>query len=328
MTLPAFRVLRPSSVEEAARLLADAGPEAMVIAGGTDVVPNLQMRLVAPRFLVDVKGLEELRGIGFDEREGLRLGALATLAEIAASADVGRRFPVLTAAARTVAGPLQRNMGTLGGNLCLETRCVWYNQSEFWRASLGGCLKKDGDVCHVAPGGRRCWAVWSGDMAPALLTLEAELEIAGPGGRRRIPLEKFYRNDGLDRMALEAGELVVAVRVVPAAAFRRGAYRKLRVRDSIDYPLAGVAVAMTIDGEGICRAARLALGAVNPAPRLVPAAGKRLEGKRYSPELIEEVAQETIRVAKPLTTSASTPVYRRDMVRLYARRALEDLWRE
>ncbi len=327
MTLPAFRVLRPASVEQAVRLLADAGPEATVIAGGTDVVPNLQMRLVAPRFLVDIKGLEELRGIGFDERDGLRLGALATLADIAASAAVERGFPVLAGAAQSVAGPLQRNMGTLGGNLCLETRCVWYNQSEFWRVSLGGCLKKDGDVCHVAPGGRRCWAVWSGDMAPALLTLEAELEVAGPRGRRRVPLDKFYRNDGMDRIALEAGELVVAVRVPAAAAFRRGSYRKLRVRDSIDYPLAGVAVAMAVDAAGICRAARLALGAVNPAPRLVPAAAERLEGKRYSPELIEEVAYEAIRTAKPLTTSASTPVYRRDMVRLYTRRALEDLWR-
>jgi 4-hydroxybenzoyl-CoA reductase subunit beta len=326
MTMPGFRVIRPASVEEAVRVLADNGPEAMVIAGGTDVVPNLQMRLFAPRVLVDIKGIGELRGIGCDERVGLRMGALTTLTEIAEREYVERCFPVLASAVRTVAGPLQRNMGTIGGNLCLETRCLWYNQSEFWRGSLGGCLKKEGEVCHVAPGGKRCWAVWSGDSAPALLTVEAEVEIAGPEGRRRVPLAKFYRNDGMNRIALGRGELVVAVHVPVSSAFRRGAYRKLRVRDSIDYPLAGVAVALKVDDQGICRTARVALAAVNPAPRLVSAAAQQLEGKRYSAELVDEVAHEAIRTAKPLTTSASTPVYRRDMVRVFTRRALEELW--
>ncbi len=326
MTMPGFRVIRPSSVEEAVRVLADNGPEAMVIAGGTDVVPNLQMRLFAPRVLVDIKGIGELRGISCNDRIGLRMGALTTLTEIAEWKYVERCFPVLGSAVRSIAGPLQRNMGTIGGNLCLETRCLWYNQSEFWRGSLGGCLKKEGDVCRVAPGGKRCWAVWSGDSAPALLTVEAEVEIAGPEGRRRVPLAEFYKDDGMDRIALGRGELVVAVHVPVSSAFRRGVYKKLRVRDSIDYPLAGVAVAMKVDKEGVCRAARVALAAVNPAPRLVSAAAERLEGKRYSAELVDEVAHEAIRTAKPLTTSASTPAYRRDMVRVFTRRALEELW--
>jgi 4-hydroxybenzoyl-CoA reductase subunit beta len=326
MSLSAFRVVRPESVLEAARVLADYGPEAMIVAGGTDVIPNLQMKLFAPRLLVDIKRLVSLAGIAFDSRDGLCIGALTTLAQLCDSSLVRERFPVLWHAACSVAGPLQRNMGTLGGNLCLETRCVWYNQSEFWRQSLGGCLKKDGSVCHVAPAGESCWAVWSGDTAPALLALDAELEIAGPSGSRRVSLESFYTDDGMDRIALGRGELVVAARVPAAAVGRRGVYYKLRVRDSIDYPLAGVAAAMEVDREGVCRRARIALGAVNPAPRLVREAAERIEGRVFSSELVEEVARAAIRTGKPLATSASTPVYRRDMVRLFTRRALEQLW--
>jgi 4-hydroxybenzoyl-CoA reductase subunit beta len=327
MTLPAFRILRPESVPHAVRALADHGPEAMLIAGGTDVIPNLQMRLFAPRVLVDLKPLRALAQIEFSPQAGLRIGALATLREICESPLVRENFSVLAAAVRTIAGPLQRNMGTLGGNLCLETRCLWYNQSQFWRAALGGCLKKDGDVCHVAPGGKRCWAVWSGDSAPALLALDAEVEIAGPCGARRLPLSRFYANDGINRIALGRDELVTAVDVPARMAGRRGLYHKLRIRDSIDYPLAGVAVALDVDRQGVCRDARVALTAVNPAPLLVREAAELLLGRPYSPELVEQLAHAAIRTAKPLTTSASTPVYRREMVRLFTRQALEAAWK-
>ena len=327
MTLPAFRIVRPGSVAQAVRALADHGPEAMLIAGGTDVIPNLQMRLFAPRVLVDLKPLRELARIEFSHQAGLRIGALATLREICESPLVRENFSVLAAATRTIAGPLQRNMGTLGGNLCLETRCLWYNQSQFWRAALGGCLKKDGDVCHVAPAGKRCWAVWSGDSAPALLALDAEVEITGPRGERRLPLSQFYVNDGMNRIALARDELVTAVNVPARMAGRRGLYHKLRIRDSIDYPLAGVAVALDVDRQGVCRDARVALTAVNPAPLLVHEAAESLVGRRYSPELTEQLAHAAIRTAKPLTTSASTPVYRRDMVRLFTRQALEAAWK-
>ena len=156
MTMPASRVARPSTIEEAVRLLADNGPEAVIIAGGTDVVPNLQMKLFTPLVLVDIKPIRALQGITIAAAGALRLGALTTLTEIVGSPLLQASYPVLVSAAATIAGPLQRNMGTLGGNLCLETRCLWYNQSHFWRKALGGCLKKDGDVCHVAPGGKRC----------------------------------------------------------------------------------------------------------------------------------------------------------------------------
>jgi len=325
--MPAARVARPHTVEEAVRILTEHGPEAMIVAGGTDLVPNLQMKLFAPRVLVDLKPIRTLHGITIASGGALRIGALTTLTEIVNSPPLQASYPVLTRAVATVAGPLQRNMGTLGGNVCLETRCLWYNQSSFWRKSLGGCLKKEGDICHVAPGGLRCWAVWSGDSAPALLTLEAEIEIAGPRGARRVPLEKFYLNDGMNRVALGRDELVTAIFLPARAVGRRGSYHKLRIRDSIDYPLAGVATALEVDRSGVCRSARVAIAAVNPAPLLVREASEWLVGQKYSSELIERVASAAIRTGKPLTTSASTPVYRRGMLRLFTRRALEEAWK-
>jgi 4-hydroxybenzoyl-CoA reductase subunit beta len=321
-----FRVVRPRALDQALRLLAEHGPDAMPIAGGTDVIPNLQMRLFAPRVLVDLKPLCALCGVSFSEGDGLRIGALTTLTNLLAAPIVRGKFPVLARAVGAVAGPLQRNMGTIGGNLCLETRCRWYNQSHFWRQALGGCLKKDGPVCHVAPGGKFCWAVWSGDSAPALLALDAEIEIAGVNGVRRIPLHDFYTNDGMDRIALGRDEIVTAVHVPARMAGLRGAYQKLRVRDSIDYPLAGVAVSMRVDANGVCRDARIALTAVNPAPVLLPKVADLLVGKKWSEDAVEEVARLAIRTGKPLTTSASTPVYRREMVKLFTRRALEETW--
>lgn len=327
MTLPAFRILQPRTVDDAVRMLSDNGPDAMVIAGGTDAIPNLQMKLFAPRVLVDIKPLRNLAEIHFSPQEGLRIGALVTLSQMLEAHWMREQFPVLAGAVSTVAGPLQRNMGTIGGNLCLETRCRWYNQSHFWRQSLGGCLKKDGDVCHVAPGGKFCWAAWSGDSAPALLSLDAEVEITGRNGMRRLALREFYKNDGKDRIALEQDEILTSVHVPARMAGRRGVYLKLRVRDSIDYPLAGVAVAMDVDSSGICRDARVALTAVNPAPVLVRQASEWLAGQKWSAELAERVAHAAIQSGKPLTTSASTPVYRRDMVRVFTRRALEEAWK-
>jgi 4-hydroxybenzoyl-CoA reductase subunit beta len=325
MSLPAFALLRPRALEEALGLLAQHGSDAQVIAGGTDLVPNLQAGLYAPRALVDIKGLGDLRGIRYDPGQGLHLGALTTMTEIAESSVVVRHYPVLSEAAATVASPILRNMGTLGGNLCLDTRCLWYNQSFFWRKSCGFCLKKDGSVCHVAPGGKFCWAVWSGDTAPALLTLEAELEIAGPRGRRRLPMSEFYKNDGMDRIRLARDEILTGVSVPARTAGYRGLYHKLRIRGSIDYPLAGVAVAMKVE-DGVCVEARLGLTAVNPAPLLVREVAEMLRGQRYSPELVEAAAKAVIRTGKPLKTSVSTPEYRREMLHVFTRRALAQLW--
>lgn len=325
MSLPPFALLRPRTLEQAVEQLAAHGPEAMLVAGGTDVVPNLRAGLFAPRVLVDLKAIRDLGGIRFEPGRGLQLGPLTTLTAIAESPVVREHYPVLAEAAATVASPVLRNMGTLGGNLCLETRCLWYNQSFFWRKALGFCLKKDGSVCHVAPGGQRCWAVWSGDTAPALLALDAEVEIASRRGVRRVPLAGFYKHDGMDRINLGREEILSGVRVPARTAGYRGSYHKLRIRGSIDYPLAGVAVALKLE-DGICRDARLGLTAVNPAPVLVEEVGELLRGQRFSPALVEAAAQAVIRTGKPLKTSVSTPEYRREMLRVFARRALTRLW--
>ncbi len=325
MSLPSFEVVRPRTLEGALEELERHGPDAQMIAGGTDLVPSLKQGLFSPRVLVDLKGVRELDFIRFDREAGLELGALTTITRLAQSPVVAEYFPVLQAAAKTVASPLLRNMGTLGGNLCLDTRCLYYNQSAFWRESLGYCLKKEGTVCHVAPGSSVCWAVFSGDTAPALMTLAATVRLASPRGEREIPLRELYVNDGWVRLTKRHDEILTAVRIPLSSAGWKGTYKKLRIRNSIDYPLAGVAVAMRWASDGVCQDVRIALTAVNPAPRLVEAAA-RLKGKRYDPSLVDEVAHEAIRTAKPLRTSASTMEYRRHMVRVFVRRALNEVW--
>lgn len=327
MTLPAFEVLRPRTLEAAVEALDHYGAEAQIVAGGTDLIPSMKQQLFAPRVLLDIKRIRDLDFIRFDPLEGLAIGALARISAIAESPLVHRHYPVLQEAARTIASPLLRNMGTLGGNLCLDTRCLYYNQSLFWRAALGYCIKKDGTLCHVAPGGHKCWAVFSGDMAPALLTLGASVQLTGPQGSREVPLEEFYVNDGIARIAKTREEIVTSIRVPASSAGWNGTFKKYRIRQSIDYPLVGVAAVMRKDARGICLEARVALTAVNPAPHLVKAA-ELLRGKPYDPALVEEVAHDAIRTGKPLKTSASTPEYRRHMIRVSVRRALQELWQD
>lgn len=321
MSLPEFKLLRPRTVAEAVELLAKHAPEIQVIAGGTDLIPSLRQKLFAPRYVLDLRGLRELRGIRPRPGEGAEIGALTTLTEIEHSEFLRRHYPVLAEAAATVASPILRNMGTLGGNICLDTRCLWYNQSLTWRKGCGFCIKKDGDICHVAPGGDTCWAAFSGDTPPALLCLEAELEIAGPAGTRRVPLREFYTGVGDNYRKLEKHELVTRVFLPQSSAGWRGVYRKLRIRGSIDYPLAGVAVALR-RGNGHVEDARLALTAVNAAPVLVKGIGEALAGRELDEALAEHAGEMAARTAKPLTTSALTPEYRREMIRVFTRRAL------
>jgi 4-hydroxybenzoyl-CoA reductase subunit beta len=324
MSLPEFELVRPVSLDAALETLARYGANAQIVAGGTDLIPSMKQRLFGPRVVLDIKGLSDLDYIRFDPQQGLEIGALTTIAAIAESALIAREFQVLHEAAKSIASPLLRNMGTLGGNLCLDTRCLYYNQSSFWRESLGYCLKKEGNVCHVAPGGHFCWAVFSGDCAPALLALGASVLLAGPRGKREVAMVDFYINDGMAWIRKERDEIVTGVRV-PASRGWKGTYKKLRIRQSIDYPLAGVAAVMKTDGGGICTEARVALTGVNPAPQLV-AAAEQMVGKSYDATLVDEVAHEAIRTGKPLTTSSSTPEYRRNMIRVFVRRALQELW--
>jgi 4-hydroxybenzoyl-CoA reductase subunit beta len=292
-----------------------------VLAGGTDLIPSMRQKLFEPEYVLDLRGVGELRGVRPQAGGAVEIGALTTLSAIEKSAFLRQHYPVLTEAAATVASPVLRNMGTLGGNICLDTRCLWYNQSLTWRKGCGFCIKKDGNLCHVAPGGSKCWAAFSGDTPPALLCLNAQIEIAGPNGTRRMPLHEFYTGDGVEYRRLLPSELVTRVFVPAESADYRGVYRKLRVRGSIDYPLAGVAIVMK-RSNGHVADARIAMTAVNPAPMLVTRAGEMLAGKMVDETLAEAVGDLAARTAKPLTTSALTPEYRREMIRVFTKRAV------
>ena len=320
MSLPSFQLLRPRTLNEAVAFLSKHDDEVKVIAGGTDLLPSMKQKLFTPPYVLDLRGVGELRGI-HETADGVSIGALTTLAAIEHSPIIRRDYSVLCHAVKTVASPVLRNMGTLGGNICLDTRCLWYNQSLLWRKSCGFCLKKDGDLCHVAPSSKTCWATFSGDTPPALLCLGAEIEITGPSGVRRVPLAEFYINDGIVRLHLSPNEVVTRVILPASARGWSGSYQKLRVRGSIDYPLAGVAVTMKMRN-GRVEDARMAITAVNPAPHLVKDVDARLVGMEVGEELAETVGDLAARTAKPLTTSALTPEYRREMVKVFAKRAL------
>jgi 4-hydroxybenzoyl-CoA reductase subunit beta len=324
LSLPQFKLLRPRTVEEAVSVLArHAGGGARatrIVAGGTDLIPSMQQKLFEPDYVLDVRHIAELKGIR-ETPKGIEVGALTSLTTIEQSPLLRRCYPVLTEAAATVASPVLRNMGTIGGNICLDTRCLWYNQSLTWRKGCGFCIKKDGDLCHVAPGGTKCWAVFSGDTPPALLCLDAEIEIVSSAGARRMPLAKFYTGEGDDYRKLRSDELVTRVFLPERSAEYRGVYRKLRIRGSIDYPLAGIAVALR-RVNGHIADARLAITAVNPAPMLVKGVRELLTGKALDESLAQAAGDLAAKTARPLTTSALTPEYRREMIRIFTKRAV------
>jgi 4-hydroxybenzoyl-CoA reductase subunit beta len=308
-------------MEDAVQLLGAYAGNIRVLAGGTDLIPSMRQKLFEPQYVMDLGAVRNLRGITAKADGGAEIGALTSLRSIEKSGFLRQSYPVLTEAAATVASPVLRNMGTIGGNICLDTRCLWYNQSLTWRKGCGFCIKKDGDMCHVAPGGAKCWAAFSGDTPPALLCLNADIEIASDTGVRRLPLREFYTGLGDNYRKLQPNELVTRVFLPAASAGYRGVYRKLRVRGSIDYPLAGVAVAMK-RSNGHVADARVAITAVNPAPLLLEGATHLLTGKVMDESLADEIGDLAARTAKPLTTSALTPEYRREMIRVFTRRAV------
>ncbi len=325
--LPSFRLHRPTSIEEAVGLLAEHRDDAKLLAGGTDLLVNLRHGLATPSHIVSLAEVPGLDRIDCSPEHGLTIGALSTLESLATHPGVEESFPVVVRAARTISGPTLRAMGTVGGNLCLDTRCHWYNQSFFWRQACGFCLKKDGTACHVAPGSSLCWAAYSGDLAPAFLVLGAEIKLLSVRGERRVPLDRFFLDDGLRKFDMASDELLTQVCVSATRAHLRGVYSKLRIRGALDYPLAGVAAAARIAGGGTFHEAALALTAVGPRPFLVEGATEILEGLRANDEdAIERVAHLARRLSNPMnTTWAMQPAYRRLRVGLFARDALREM---
>lgn len=324
MRLPAFAYLAPRALDEAARMLADAGPAAMPVAGGTDLYPNMKRRQFEPRVLVGLRGVPELRGVRGSARDELTIGAGTVLRELSAHPLVTSWHPVLARAAELISNPQIRHMGTVGGNLLIDTRCNYYNMPFWWRKSIHFCMKKDGDVCWVAPGGSRCWAISSSDLAPVVLALDAHVRLASVAGERVIEAAELYRDDGIAYLGKRPEEILVDVRVPPPDGWR-ATYWKLRRRGSIDFPVLGVAAAVRLDDGGTVADARVVLGAVASMPLRARDAERALIGRRLNDEVIAAAADAAYKPARPLDNTDLTLRYRKQMVRVYVGRALKEL---
>lgn len=331
LRLHPFRYHRPATVREAVALLDEHGTDAMPIAGGTDLMPNMKHRLFTPGHVVSLNGIAAMRGIGFvDGGAGpsrwLRIGALETLAAVSRDPIVRRRFPGLADAAGLVAGPQLRNMGTIGGNVCLDTRCTYYNQTEFWRRALGYCLKKDGDTCHVTKVGKKCVAAHSADTPPNLIALGAKLVLVGPEGARRIDAADFFLPDGIWNTRRAPNEVLVEVLVpVPpeSGPSRRSTYRKLRQRKSIDFPLLSVAVVGDFDESGAVARIAGVVSALGARPRMLSGWTELAAGRRLDARLVARLAERAWEQCRPLENTIVEAEWRRAMVRVYVKRALE-----
>jgi 4-hydroxybenzoyl-CoA reductase subunit beta len=323
LRLPPYRYHRPATVDEAVALLAEHAGDVMPVAGGTDLIPNMKHRLFEPGHLVALKGIEELRGIR-EEDGWLRIGAAETLASVATDRDVRVRSPALAEAAGHVAGPQLRNMGTLGGNLCLDTRCTYYNQTAFWRDALGYCLKKDGTVCHVTRTGKKCVAAHSADTPPVLMVLDAVAVLVGRDGRREIPVRDFFVADGIRNTRRAPGEIVTEIRI-PSSPRRRSAYAKLRQRQAIDFPLLTVAVAADVDDDGTVHGLLGVVTGLGSRPKELTGWGELAEGRRIDQAVTAELADRAHAQCHPLENIVVDPEWRRAMVPVYVRRALERL---
>ena len=318
--LPDFRTLRPASLSEAVTAL--AGDGAVALGGGTDLLPNLRRGLGQPKTLVDLTAIGNLAGISLGADGTLRLGAGTSLEAIAEHPGILASFPAIAQGAALVAGPTHRAAATLGGNLCQDTRCVFYNQSEWWRSGNGYCLKYEGDKCHVVVKSDRCYATYHGDAAPALMVLNAEAEIVGPNGKRVLPLAQLFQENGSAHLALEKGEVLAAV-IVPPANGWSAAYVKVRIRDAIDFPLAGVAVALQRDGDTMA-GFRLAITGTNSAPLMIET--DALLGKTWDDGAAEALTQSIRKTANVLKTTVAGVKYRRRVLFAVARRLVGDLW--
>jgi 4-hydroxybenzoyl-CoA reductase subunit beta len=306
-------------------MLADhAREEAMAVSGGTDLYPNMKRRQFEPKVLVGLRNLEGGREIGIGDDQGLEIGGLATLESLERSALLQARFPALAKAAGLVSSPTLRHMGTLGGNLCVDTRCTYYNQTYDWRKAIDFCMKKDGAICWVAPSSPRCWAVASSDCAPVLVALDASVTLVGPSGERRLLVKDLYRPDGIDFMGKKREEILTAVHLPPPNGLR-ATYRKLRRRGSIDFPILGVAAALQTAKDGTVTKARIVLTAVESAPVEAEKAEALLVGKKLTEDLIEEAASLAYRPAKPLDNTDLSHPYRKKMAKVYVARALREL---
>jgi len=322
MRLPPFRLYSPDSITGAAKILADEGLDAKLLAGGTDLLPNMKRGQQTPSILVSLRRVESLRK--YSNGSGLRLGAGLTLTELLANNTVREMYPGLWQAVSVVATPLLRNTATIGGNICLDTRCNYYNQNEGWRKAINYCLKRDGETCWVATTSKTCRAVSSTDTAPALIALGARVRLVSTTGERIIDMKDLYQDDGTDYMLRRPDEILTEVLLDPLDEWR-SCYWKLRQRGSFDFPILSVAAALRADGGGTIEEARIVLGAVSSQPLLSMQATEFLVGKKLTDEVIEETGRIIAKLAKPRGNTDLTPIWRKKMVPSFVNHALREL---
>ena len=323
MRLPKFDYHVPQNIAEAVRIMGDAGPAGQFVAGGTDLYPNMKRRQQMPKTVISVMRLAELNQIAGDGQSGLRIGASVTLTDICDNPIVNRDYPVVAKAARTISTPILRNMGTIGGNLLLDTRCNYYDQNYEWRKGINFCLKKDGDVCWVAPGSSKCWAVQSSDLVPVRVAIGAKLRFASTLGERVIDAAGLYNDDGIEYLRKRPDELLVDIQLPPANGWR-ASYQKLRRRGAFDFPVLGVASWIATESDAVTDA-RIVLGGIAPSPVEIKEAATALIGKPLTDEPIRAAAEAAYIKARPLDNTDFVYQWRKQMARQYTLRALRDL---
>jgi 4-hydroxybenzoyl-CoA reductase subunit beta len=319
LSLPDFALARPRDVESAVALRGQES-SSRFLAGGTDLVVNLRRGLDQPELLIDLSDIDELQELIVSET-GARIGACTTVAALAETPVIHERYRAVAEAASVVAGPGTRGLATVGGNLCLQTRCIYYNQSEWWRRSNSYCLKHQGSICHVAPQGQHCHAAFSGDLAPALMVLDAQVEIAGKTRRRRLRLADLYREDGRDHLALDPDEILVAVNLPPDPPSSR--YAKARVRGAIDFPLAGAAVALAAESGRIVLL-RVGLTGTNSRPFLLEGT-EALLGRALEEDVLRHLESLVQKQVQPMRTTTASAHYRRLVAAALVRRLVSGL---
>src|SRR5438094_8199510 len=322
LRLPSFNYLQPKTLAEAIAMQVDAGPDGAFVAGGTDLYPNMKRRQQEPKVVISLMGIRELAG--WEMRDaGWVVGPCLTLSDLSILPSFRQSYPAVAHAAELVSTPLLRNMGTLGGNLCLDTRCNYYNQSYEWRKSIDFCMKKDGKICWVAPSSPRCWAVSSSDVAPVMVAIGAEYRLLGPQGERVVPAGRFYQNDGINYLTKQPDEILVDVRL-PNPNGWDAVYHKLRRRGSFDFPVLGVAAWVRWKGKNVADA-RIVLGGVASYPQEIPEAGAALQGAPLSDESIAAAAEAAYRPSKPMDNTDFDLSWRKQMTRVYVTRVIEEL---
>jgi 4-hydroxybenzoyl-CoA reductase subunit beta len=324
MRLPKFTYLVARATADAVKMMGDAGPDGQFVAGGTDLYPNMKRRQQTPRTVISIARLKELNQIAGDGQNGLRIGASVSLTDICEHPIINRDYPFVARAARTISTPILRNMGTIGGNLLLDTRCNYYNQNYEWRKGINFCMKKDGEICWVAPGSRKCWAVQSSDLVPLMVAIGARLKLTSTLGERLVEAAGLYNDDGIDYLHKRPDELLTEIQLPPVRGWR-ATYKKLRRRGAFDFPVLGVAARLDMGEDGSVESARIVLGGIAPAPVEVKEAGAALVGGRLDDDRMQAAAEACYLKARPLDNTDFVMNWRKQMARPYVLRALQEI---